>query len=275
MVIAEVNQGCPWTYGERHLTEADLDVIVHTNRPPLESKAVEPSSVDLRIAQQVAALIEDGATLQLGIGTIPEAVLQALGEHRDLGVHSGTIGDGVANLMNRGVINNARKTRDKGLTVAGVLMGSRELHRFAHRHLQLQFRSTDYTHNPQVLAEQHRLAAINSAIEIDLSGQINAECAAGNYVGALGGAVDFLRGAHRSHGGLPIVALPSTAGQRSRIVAHLNGPVSTPRCDAGLIVTEYGVADLRGLSIRQRMRRLIDIAHPDFREQLERDATRL
>ena len=275
MVIAEVNQGCPWTYGERHLTEADLDVIVHTNRPPLESKAVEPSPVDLRIAQQVAALIEDGATLQLGIGTIPEAVLQALGEHRDLGVHSGTIGDGVANLMNRGVINNARKTRDKGLTVAGVLMGSRELHRFAHRHPQLQFRSTDYTHNPQVLAEQHRLAAINSAIEIDLSGQINAECAAGNYVGALGGAVDFLRGAHRSHGGLPIVALPSTAGQRSRIVANLNGPVSTPRCDAGLIVTEYGVADLRGLSIRQRMRRLIDIAHPDFREQLERDATRL
>lgn len=275
LVIAEVNQACPWTFGERYLVEDDLDIIVHSDRPPLESKSVQPGLVEQNIAHRVAELVEDGATLQLGIGAIPEAVLQALGDHRDLGVHSGTIGDGVAELMCRGVITNAHKSRDKGLTVAGVLMGSQALHRFAHCNQQILMRSTDYTHDPQILAEQHRLAAINSAIEVDLTGQINAESAAGNYVGALGGAVDFLRGARRSHGGLPIVALPSTAGPHSRIVSRLGGPVSTPRCDAGLIVTEHGVADLRGLSIKQRVRRMIDIAHPDFREQLERDAASL
>lgn len=272
VIIAEVNQACPWTYGERYLYESDLDVVLHSNRPPLESAPVQPGPVEQAIARRVAECIEDGSTLQLGIGAIPEAVLQALDGHQALGVHSGTIGDGVVRLIQRGVITNARKTLDKGVTVAGVLMGSRELHRFAHRNPLIQMRSTDYTHAPQVLAGQDRLVAINSAIEVDLTGQINAESAAGNYVGALGGAVDFLRGARLSRGGLPIIALPSTAGQRSRIVTQLNGPVSTPRCDAGLIITEHGVADLRGLSLRQRALRMVEIAHPDFREQLEREA---
>lgn len=275
VVIAEVNQSCPWTYGERYLYEDDLDAIIHTNRAPLESPLVRPGPIEQTIARQVAGLIEDGSTLQLGIGAIPEAVLQALDGHRELGIHSGTIGDGVADLIRRGVITNSRKTLDAGLTVAGVLMGSHELHRLAHRNPRIHLRSTDYTHNPEVLAGQDRLVAINSAIEVDLSGQINAETASGNYVGALGGAVDFLRGARRSHGGLPIIALPSTAGQHSRIVARLSGPVSTPRCDAGLIVSEFGIADLRGLSLRQRVQRMINIAHPDFREQLERDAASL
>lgn len=275
VVIAEVNQACPWTYGERYLYEDDLDAILHSDRPPLESPLILPGPVERAIAGRVAGLIEDGSTLQLGIGAIPEAVVQALDGHHELGIHSGTIGDGVADLIRRGVITNARKTLDTGLTVAGVLMGSSALHRFAHRNPQIHMRSTDYTHNPEILAGQDRLVAINSAIEVDLSGQINAETAAGNYVGALGGAVDFLRGARRSHGGLPIIALPSTAGHNSRIVARLNGPVSTPRCDAGLIVSEFGIADLRGLSLRQRVRRMIDIAHPQFREQLERDAAGL
>ncbi|UXJ50272.1 acetyl-CoA hydrolase/transferase family protein [Pseudomonas citronellolis] len=275
VVIAEVNQACPWTYGERYLYEDDLDAILYTDRAPLESPFILPGPVERTIAENVAGLIEDGSTLQLGIGAIPEAVIQALGGHRELGIHSGTIGDSVAELIDRGIITNSRKTLDKGLTVAGVLMGSRALHHFAHRNPLIHMRSTDYTHNPEVLAGQDRLVAINSAIEVDLSGQINAETVAGNYVGALGGAVDFLRGARRSHGGLPIIALPSTAGQNSRIVARLNGPVSTPRCDAGLIVSEFGIADLRGLSIRQRVRRMIDIAHPQFREQLERDAASL
>ncbi|MNF89285.1 Succinyl-CoA:coenzyme A transferase [compost metagenome] len=139
----------------------------------------------------------------------------------------------------------------------------------------IRMRSTEYTHSPQVLAAQNRLVAINSAIEVDLTGQINAESAGGQYIGALGGAVDFLRGARQSRGGLPIIALPSTAGSRSRIVSRLSGPVSTPRSDAGLIVTEYGVADLRGLSLSQRARCMIEIAHPDFREQLKRDAASL
>ncbi|TLX70646.1 acetyl-CoA hydrolase/transferase family protein [Pseudomonas nicosulfuronedens] len=275
VVIAEVNQACPWTYGERYLYEDDLDAILHSDRAPLESPLLQPGPMERSIAERVAGLIEDGSTLQLGIGAIPEAVVQALEGHRELGIHSGTIGDGVADLIRQGVITNSRKTLDTGLTVAGVLMGSRALHRFAHRNPQIHMRSTDYTHNPEILAGQDRLVAINSAIEVDLSGQINAETAAGNYVGALGGAVDFLRGARRSHGGLPIIALPSTAGPNSRIVARLSGPVSTPRCDAGLIVSEYGIADLRGLSLRQRVRRMIDIAHPQFREQLERDAASL
>lgn len=275
VVIAEVNANCPWTYGERYLYEDDLDVVLYSERQPLESKPIQPGPVEQAIARHVAERIDDGSTLQLGIGAIPEAVLQALDGHQDLGVHSGTIGDGVFDLMRRGVITNSRKTLDRGVAVAGVLMGSHETHRFAHSNRHLQMRSTDYTHAAQVLAGQDRLVAINSAIEVDLSGQINAESAGGNYIGALGGAVDFLRGARQSQGGLPIIALPSTASRNSRIVTRLNGPVSTPRSDAGLIVTEYGVADLRGLSIRQRARRLIDIAHPDFREQLERDAASL
>jgi acetyl-CoA hydrolase len=275
VVIAEVNQACPWTFGERYLIQDELDVILHTDRPPLQSRTVEPGPVERAIAQRVAERIENGATLQLGIGAIPEAVLQALHDHRDLGVHSGTIGDGVADLMQRGVITNSRKSLDKGVTVAGVLMGSELLHRFAHRNPVIRMRSTEYTHSPQVLAAQDRLVAINSAIEVDLTGQINAESAGGQYIGALGGAVDFLRGARQSRGGLPIIALPSTAGSRSRIVSRLSGPVSTPRSDAGLIVTEYGVADLRGLSLSQRARCMIEIAHPDFREQLKRDAASL
>ncbi|MDQ0124833.1 acetyl-CoA hydrolase [Pseudomonas lini] len=275
VVIAEVNQACPWTFGERYLIQDELDVILHTDRPPLQSRTVEPGPVERAIAQRVAERIENGATLQLGIGAIPEAVLQALHDHRELGVHSGTIGDGVAELMRRGVITNSRKSLDKGVTVAGVLMGSELIHRFAHRNPLIRMRSTEYTHSPQVLAAQDRLVAINSAIEVDLTGQINAESAGGQYIGALGGAVDFLRGARQSRGGLPIIALPSTAGPRSRIVSRLSGPVSTPRSDAGLIITEYGVADLRGLSLSQRARCMIEIAHPDFREQLKQDAASL
>ncbi|WP_415264288.1 acetyl-CoA hydrolase/transferase family protein [Pseudomonas serbica] len=275
VVIAEVNQACPWTFGERYLIQDELDVILHTDRPPLQSRMVEPGQTERAIAQRVAERIENGSTLQLGIGAIPEAVLQALHDHQELGVHSGTIGDGVADLMQRGVITNSRKSLDKGVTVAGVLMGSELIHRFAHRNPQIRMRSTEYTHSPQILAAQNRLVAINSAIEVDLTGQINAESAGGQYLGALGGAVDFLRGARQSRGGLPIIALPSTAGPRSRIVSRLSGPVSTPRSDAGLIVTEYGVADLRGMSLSQRARCMIEIAHPDFREQLKREAASL
>lgn len=275
VVIAEINQACPWTFGERYLIEDELDLILHTDRPPLHSRVIAPGPVERAIAQRVAERIEHGSTLQLGIGAVPEAVLQALHGHRDLGVHSGTIGDGVAELIERGVITNSRKTLDKGITVAGVLMGSDRIHRYAHRNPLIRMRSTEYTHSPQILAAQDRLVAINSAIEVDLTGQINAESAGGHYIGALGGAVDFLRGARLSRGGLPIIALPSMAGTRSRIVSRLGGPVSTPRSDAGLIVTEYGVADLRGLSLSQRARCMIEIAHPDFREQLKRDAASL
>lgn len=275
VVIAEVNDQAPWTHGARVLTDADIDVAVHASRPPIESRRAAPSDTDRAIARHVAALIEDGATLQLGLGGLPDAVLSALAGHRDLGVHSGAIGDGVAELMARGVITNARKPFDRGQTVAGVLMGTRRIYDFADRNPAIQMRATAYTHDLDVLAAIDRFVALNAVLEVDLTGQINAEAVGGRYVGAVGGALDFLRGAHRSRGGLPIVALPSrTTGVRpaSRIVAQLNGPVSTPRSDTSIVVTEFGVADLRGLTLRQRVRRMLDIAHPDERAALERAA---
>jgi acyl-CoA hydrolase len=273
VVIAEVNHEAPWTYGERALRKGDFDVLIHTARAPLEAPRTTPGEIETRIALHVATLIEDSATLQLGLGGLPETILAHLADRRDLGIHSGAIGDAVAGLMARGVITNARKLDDRGVTVAGTMMGSRKIYGFAHRNNAVQFRSTAYTHDIGVLAAIDRFVAINSAIEVDLTGQINAEVAGGQYLGSVGGAVDFLRGAARSRGGLPIVALPARSKHGSRIVAQLSGPVSTPRSDVGLVVTEYGVADLRGLSLTQRVRRMLDIAPPEAREALETAAS--
>jgi len=276
VVIAEVNDQAPWTCGERPVRDEDLDYIVRTSRAPLELFQPQPGEAELAIARHVGGLIEDGATLQFGLGAMPEAILAAVGDRRDLGIHSGTIGDGVVELTRSGVITNARKSIDPGLTVAGMMMGSKRLYDFAHRNPAVQFRATNYVHNADVLSRIDRFVALNTAIEVDLTGQINAEVAGGLYIGAVGGALDFLRAAGRSRGGVPVVALPSTAGdgakRASRIVARLSGPVSTPRSDAGIIATEYGIADLRGRTLSERMRRMIAIAHPDFRETLERDS---
>ncbi|GGH66663.1 acetyl-CoA hydrolase [Comamonas phosphati] len=275
VVIAEVHPDVPWTHGGVHLKASDFALLVDAEHPPLAQSRSAPGPVEQAIARHVAGLVEDGATLQLGIGNLPEAVLAALHGHRDLGLHSGAVGDGIADLAEAGVLTNAKKSVDAGVGIGGILMGSDRLRRWAHRNPALQLRATDYTHDPEVLAASHKLAAINAAIEVDLTGQINAEVAAGCYVGAVGGAVDFLRGAARSRGGLPIVALPATAKGASRIVARLSGPVSTPRSDAGLIVTEHGVADLRGQTLGRRLRRLIAIAAPEHREDLERQAHEL
>jgi len=272
LVIAEVNAAAPFTYGERPIRDSDLDYIVRTDRPPLALEQSAPKATELAIARHVAGLIEDGATLQFGMGALPEALLSALFDKRDLGIHTGTFGDRAAALMEAGVVTNARKSIDPGVTVAGVIMGGRRAYDFAHRNRSVAFRSTAYTHDRDVLASIDRFVALNSAVEVDLTGQINSEVAGGTYVGAVGGAADFLRGAHRSKGGLPIVALPATARGHSRIVARLNGPVSTARSDAGLIVTEHGVADLRGLGLAERVRRMVALAAPDCREALERDA---
>uniref|UniRef100_UPI00258678B4 acetyl-CoA hydrolase/transferase family protein n=1 Tax=Diaphorobacter sp. TaxID=1934310 RepID=UPI00258678B4 len=272
VVIAEVHPDVPWTHGGLHLQTSDFALLIDAEHPPLDQSRSAPGPVEQAIARHVAGWVEDGATLQLGIGNLPDAVLAALHGHRDLGLHSGAVGDGIAALAEAGVLTNARKSLDTGVGIGGILMGGERLRRWAHRNPQIELRGTDYTHDPEVLAASHKLAAINAAIEVDLTGQINAEVAAGCYVGAVGGAVDFLRGAARSRGGLPIVALPATAKGASRIVAWLTGPVSTPRSDAGLIVTEHGVADLRGQPLSRRVRRLIDIAAPEHRADLERQA---
>ncbi|GAB3385502.1 acetyl-CoA hydrolase/transferase family protein [Amycolatopsis echigonensis] len=269
VVIAEVNDQVPRTPGDWMPRTADFDVVVHTSRAPAEMPPRAITAQTQRIAEHVAGLIDDGATLQFGIGALPEAVLSQLTDRTDLGVHSGLLNDTAAELMAAGVITNARKSVDRGRSVAGLLMGTRRLFRFADGNPAIQLRGTRYTHDPSVLAAQDRLVAVNSAVEVDLTGQVNAEVAGGQYVGAVGGAVDFLRGASRSHGGKPIVALPAMSGGTSKIVARLSGPVSTARCDAGFIVTEYGVADLRGQPLKVRRERMLAVAHPEQRPVLE------
>lgn len=272
VVIGEVNPDVPWTYGRVHLKAEDFDLLVDAEYSPLNADRAVPSPIEQAIARHIAAHIQDGATLQIGIGKLPEAVLALLHDHRDLGLHSGAVGDGIVALAEAGVLTNACKGRDMGVSVAGILMGTERLRHWAHRNPALALHGTEYTHDPAVLASLQQLVAINGAIEVDVTGQANSEVAGGLYVGGVGGSVDFLRGAARSKGGLPIIALPSTAEGATRIVAQLNGPVSTPRCDAGLIVTEHGVADLRGQPLSRRVKRMIDIAAPEHRADLERQA---
>ena len=276
MVIAEVNRKAPWTYGERYIDESEIDIAIETDRElpaPLDS---HPSAIELAIAKRAAGLIEDGATLQVGIGTLPAAILSQLGGHRELGLHTGALIDEAAELVTAGIITNARKNIDAGVSIAGVVMGGRRAQMLGAANPAVQFRSVDYTHAADVLARLDHFVAINSAIEIDLTGQVNAEVAEVTYVGAVGGAPDFLEGANRSRGGLPIIALTSTVGDgantKTRIVSRLSGPVSTPRSNVGIVITEHGAVDLRGLSIHERIPKMISLAASEFREQLARDA---
>ena len=272
LVIAEVNDQAPWTHGEP-LAEEDIDIFVRSSRPLPQLPSPMDGEAERTIAAHVANLIVDGATIQVGLGALPDAILRGLADHRDLGIHSGALSDTVVDLIQQGVINNRHKGVDPGVSVGGVLFGSRKLYDFVHNNPQVHLRSTAYTHSHSVLANQDNLVTLNSAIEVDLTGQINSEMVGGHYVGAVGGAMDFLRGAHFSKGGLPIIILPSTAagGKVSRIVTDLNGPVSSPRADAGIFVTEYGVADLRGKTLNQRKKLMLSICHPDFRGDLSRD----
>ena len=276
VVIAEVNTNIPWVYSDQYLLENDFDLILESARTIEKEKSpTHINETNQKIAQYVAELIPNGSTLQIGIGVLPETVLKQLEHHQDLGVHSGIISDGIAYLMQLGVINNRLKKIDTGVTITGLIDGSSSLHHFVHQNSHIELRTTSYTHHPQTLAQIDNLVAINSAIEVDLTGQINAEVANGTYVGAVGGALDFIRAANQATHGLSIIALPAAGKNFSRIVSQLNGPVSTPRSDAGIFVTEYGVADLRGLSLQQRVEKMIGIAHPNYREQLHLNAQQL
>ena len=274
LVIAEVNRDTPWTYGGELPTDLRIDHYVEAERVPVELPPARCGKVEEAIATRVAALIPDGATIQTGIGAIPDAILTALGSHRELGIHSGMIGDRVADLVEAGVVTNSRKSFDRGLTVGGLLFGTKRLNRFAHRNRALRLCPPSHTHGAQVLASIASLFAINSAIEVDLTGQVNAETANRVYVGGVGGQVDFVRGANASQGGRSIIAMPATArqGSVSRIVAALSGPVTSLRSDADLVVTEWGVAELRGQPLADRARRMIAVAAPEFREELARAA---
>ena len=273
VVIALVNPALPTTYGDACVDDDDIDVLVESDDRLIDMPDPEASAVERAVAEQVAALIPDRATVQLGVGTLPAAVARALSNHRELGVHSGVVSDVLVDLVERGVVTNAHKGRDPGRTVTGGLFGTQRLRDFAERSSAIDLRSADYTHNLAVMSSLANFHTINSAIEIDLSGQANAEIAGGRYLGAIGGQLDFVRGGVASLGGRSIIAFPSTTsdGKHSRIVAALDGrPVTTPRSDVDVIVTEHGAAHLRGCTFAERARRLIAIAHPDHRDSLLR-----
>jgi acyl-CoA hydrolase len=210
----------------------------------------------------------------MGIGAVPEVMLRLLRDRKDLGVHSGMVGDGLVDLIEAGAVTNARKRIDSGVSIAGALIGTRRLYDFAHQNPELRMCNTAYTHEAAVMAQLDDLVTINSALEVDLTGQVNAEQSGAAYLGGTGGQLDFVRGGARSLGGHAIIALPATAkkGTISRITATLSGPVTTPRSDVDVIVTEFGAAQLRGQSLAERTKRLIAIAHPDFQEDLSREA---
>lgn len=270
--VVELNPEVPWTHGAELPEDLRVDHWVHAQLGPLTLAEPPIDAVAQAIAGHVAALVPDGATLQTGIGSLPDAVLAGLAGHRDLGLHSGVLGDTAARLVQGGALNNARKGMDAGVSVANTVIGGAALYRWVHDNPAVRICAAHYTHGAPVLARLPLLRTINAALEIDLSGQANCEAVGGRQRGGIGGLLDFTRAAHQAEGGRAITVLPATAagGRASRIVPALDGPATLGRADADLVVTEYGVADLRHATLAERARRLTAIAAPAFREGLER-----
>jgi acyl-CoA hydrolase len=273
VVIAEVNDRMPRTYGDCVLHVSEIDMLVETSRPLLQlPREVYTDEAHRRIAEHVAELVPDGATLQLGIGGIPEAVLSCLGNHRDLGLHSELLSDAIIPLIESGVINGRRKTLHPGKAVVGFILGTQVLIDYLRDNYFFELHPISYTNDPFVIAQNDRMVAINSAIQVDITGQVCADSIGTRPYSGVGGQPDFIRGAARSKGGKPIIALPATAknGTISRIAPVLDpgAGVVTSRADVHYVVSEYGVAYLHGKSIRQRTEAMISIAHPKFRNEL-------
>jgi len=278
-VIVQLNSQMPRTLGESFIHVNDIDLAVEVDVPPYEHRQASVGDVERKIGGFVAELIPDGATLQLGIGAIPAATALALGGHRDLGIHTEMFTDPVVDLVEAGVITGARKERNRGKIVTAFLMGSQRLYDFAHDNPMVEMRSVDFTNDTHVIRSFGTMMAINSAIEVDLSGQVVADSIGPRIYSGVGGQMDFVRGATLAPNGRAIIALPSTAagGSVSRIVPTL-GPgagVVTTRAHVRTVVTEWGIAELFGRSLRERAAALIGIAHPDHRDRLRRDARTL
>jgi acetyl-CoA hydrolase len=279
MVIAEVNRRMPRTLGDSFIHVSRLHHIVEVDYPLPEAPQGGSSELHMRVGHYIAEMIQDGATLQMGVGRIPDAVLKNLRTHKDLGVHTELFSDGIIDMVEAGVITCARKTFHPDKIIAGFLFGSERLYRFVHNNPIIELHPTDYVNDLFNIARNDNMIAINSALQVDLTGQVCADSIGARLYSGAGGQVDFIRGAARSKGGKPIIALLSTAkdGTISRIVSMLSqgSGVVTTRNDVHYVVTEYGVASLHGKTVRQRARELINIAHPDFRDELSRAAGEL
>ena len=275
VVIAEVSEHVPWTPCDRPLLASEITVAVRSDTRPIELPTAAFGDLEKRIADHLEPFIVDRSTLQVGIGSVPEAIIATLGNRRELGIHSGMIGDSVVDLIEKGVITNAHKGIDAGVSISGVLIGTQRLYRFAHRNPALRLCPTSYTHHISTLSHLKNLVSINSALEVDLTGQVNAEAIGAQHIGAVGGQVDFVRAAVLT-GGASIIAFGATGRSGdSKVVAHLSGPVTTARSDVDVIATEHGVARLRGCSLRERARAMIGIAAPEHRDELMRQARTL
>ncbi len=274
VVLAEINDNVPVIAGDTRVHVSQLAYSVRTSRPLPEYDRATPTDLELRIAQHVAGYIRDGSCLQIGIGRLGEAILQSVADRRDLGVHAGMVGDTILEMMRDGVITNARKGSDRGLAVAGSVLGSSRAIALAARAPSLRIVSIAQTHDPARIEALPDFVCVNSALEVDLLGQVNTETAGGRYVGAIGGAVDFLRAAARSPGGRSVVALPAaTSRGRPRIVDRVER-VSALGADVDVIATEFGAAEIRGRSSAERARAIIEIAAPEQRETLRATAAK-
>ncbi|NPV26230.1 MAG: acetyl-CoA hydrolase/transferase family protein [Firmicutes bacterium] len=278
-VLAEVNPNMPRTLGDSFVHVTEIDYFVPSEQPLIELPRPNIGPVEEAIGRHIAGLVEDGSTLQLGIGGIPDAVLMFLKDKHDLGIHSEMFSDGVVELIEAGVVNCRKKTLHPGKAVVTFLMGTRKLYDFVHQNPMVAMYPVDYVNDPFVISQNDKMVAINSALQVDLMGQVCADTIGPRQYSGVGGQIDFVRGAARSKGGKSIIALPSTAagGKVSRIVTQLDAgaAVTTSRNDVHYVVTEYGVADLRGKTLRERAEALISIAHPDFREELRKGMRRV
>ncbi len=282
LVIAQINENMPRTLGDSFIHIGKIDLVVEFNEdikelPQVEKKLTpELKTVYEKIGLNVASLIEDGSTLQMGIGVIPDNVLKFLEDRKALGVHSEMFSDSVIDLVEKGIITNEMKTIHPGKIISGFVLGSKKLYDFIDNNPLIEFHRQEYVNDPFVIAQNNKMVAINSAIEVDLTGQVCADSIGTKFYSGFGGQLDFIRGASRSIGGKPIIALPSTTKDflASRIVSQLKpgAGVVTGRGDVHYIITEYGIANLYGKTIRQRVKSLISIAHPQFRQSLEKYA---
>lgn len=276
-VCVQVNPRMPRVHGNSYLHVSEVDAIVEAEEELTELVASSPSAVEQRIARHIVRLIPDGATLQLGIGGVPNAVVQLLEGHKDLGVHTEMISDGVMRAVLAGTITGTQKSRQRRKVVTTFILGTRELYDWVHENPWVEAHPCDYTNDLVVASSNDRLVAINSALTVDLTGQVNADSIGGRVYSGFGGQLDFIRAAARSKGGVPIIALPSTAlgGKASRIVPQLQAGagVVTTRADVHWVVTEYGAVNLYGRTLIERRESLIAIAHPDFRDRLREQAS--